>query len=196
VRDPEEAVVCSILHSLGRMMVTFYLPERWTVLQQAAGEGLEDAAALDQLGLTLEQVGRATAEHWGLPRNLIAGMRRVEPGERGDAFAHDDWLAALGTMSSNARTRCGTATRRGRRGGAAGLELCADAGHRRGQLVVAIEQARVEAAADLSIAPLANPPEKRARAAAATRMRDAGNKILKSGVAEMRDAAATPPRAR
>ncbi|CAH0189499.1 hypothetical protein SRABI118_01454 [Massilia sp. Bi118] len=195
VRDPEEAVVCSILHSLGRMMVTFYLPERWTILQQAAGEGAEDAAALDQLGLSLEQVGRATAEHWGLPRNLIAGMRRVEPGERGEAFAHEDWLAALGTMSS----QCAESLWHSDEGAAEKVAQLASSfssmlGIEADNIVGAIEQARVDAAADLSIAPLANPPEKRARAAAATRMRDAGNKILKSGVAEMRDAAgsATP----
>jgi hypothetical protein len=58
-------------------------------------------------------------------------------------------------------------------------------------IVGAIEQAKVEAAAGLSIAPLANPPEKRARAALATRMRDAGNKILIDGVAEMREVAAS-----
>ena len=44
-RDPEEAVVCSILHSLGRMMVTFYLPEHWTLMQQAAGDGAIDPIA-------------------------------------------------------------------------------------------------------------------------------------------------------
>jgi len=191
VRDPEEAVVCSILHSLGRMMVTFYLPERWTLLQQAASEGAEDAAALDQLGLTLEQVGRATAEHWGLPRNLIAGMRRIEPGERGDAFGHDDWLAALGTMSS----QCAESLWHGDERGLEQVARLASSfapmlGIEADNIVGAIEQAKVEAAADLTIAPLANPPEKRARAAAATRMRDAGNKILKAGVAEMRDAAA------
>ncbi|MFC5547249.1 HDOD domain-containing protein [Massilia aerilata] len=194
VRDPEEAVVCSILHSLGRMMVTFYLPERWTVLQQAAAEGAEDAAALDQLGLSLEQVGRATAEHWGLPRNLVAGMRRVEPGERGEAFAHEDWLAALGTMSS----QCAESLWHGDEDAAAQVaELASNFAPMLGieaeKLVGAIEQAKVEATADLSIAPLANPPEKRARAAAATRMRDAGNKILTSGVAEMRGAANATP---
>jgi HD-like signal output (HDOD) protein len=192
VRDPEEAVVCSILHSLGRMMVTFYLPERWTILQQAAGEGVDDAAALDQLGLSLEQVGRATAEHWGLPRNLIAGMRRVEPGERGEAFAHEDWLAALGTMSS----QCAESLWHGDENAAEEVARLAASfscmlGIEADNIVGAIEQAKVDAAADLSIAPLANPPEKRARAAAATRMRDAGNKVLKSGVAEMRDAAAS-----
>jgi HD-like signal output (HDOD) protein len=194
IRDPEEAVVCSILHSLGRMMVTFYLPERWTQLAQAAGEGQEndavDRAAVEQLGLTLEQVGRATAEHWGLPRNLIAGMRRIEPGEPGAAFGHEDWLAALGSMS----TQCAESLWHGDEdadeqvaqlasGFAAMLGIAPD------KIVGAVEQAKVEAAAGLSIAPLANPPEKRARAAAATRMRDAGNKILKSGVAEMREVA-------
>jgi HD-like signal output (HDOD) protein len=192
VRDPEEAVVCSILHSLGRMMVTFYLPERWSVLQQAAGEGAEDAAALDQLGLTLEQVGRATAEHWGLPRNLIAGMRRVEPGERGEAFAHEDWLAALGTMSS----QCAESLWHGEEDALEQVAQLASSfapmlGIEPDNIVGAIEQAKVDAAADLSIAPLANPPEKRARAAAATRMRDAGNKVLENGVAEMRDVAAS-----
>lgn len=194
VRDPEEAVVCSILHSLGRMMVTFYLPERWTTLQQAGGEGFDDAIAVEQLGLTLEQVGRATAEHWGLPRNLIAGMRRVEPGERSDAFAHDDWLAALGTMSQ----QCAETLWHGDEDAAAQVAELASSfapmlGIEADNIVVAIEQAKVEAAADLSIAPLANPPEKRARAAAASRMRDAGNKILQSGVADMRDAGGASP---
>ncbi|MCS0591871.1 HDOD domain-containing protein [Massilia norwichensis] len=199
VRDPEEAVVCSILHSLGRMMVTFYLPERWSVLQQTAGEGREagaiDRAALEQIGLTLEQIGRATAEHWGLPRNLIAGMRRVEPGERGDGFAHEDWLAALGTMSS----QCAETLWHGDDSSVEAVaQLAADfapmLGIAEDKLVGAIEQAKVEAAADLSIAPLANPPEKRARAALASRMREAGNKVLKNGVAEMRDVvgSATP----
>jgi HD-like signal output (HDOD) protein len=194
VRDPEEAVVCSILHSLGRMMVTFYLPERWTVLQQQVSKDGDDAAALEQLGLTLEQVGRATAEHWGLPRNLIAGMRRVQPGERDDAFGHDDWLAALGTMSS----QCAESLWHGDEDAAEQVAQLASSfapmlGIAADNLVGAIEQAKVDAAADLSIAPLANPPEKRARAAAATRMRDAGNKILKSGVAEMREAAEATP---
>jgi HD-like signal output (HDOD) protein len=189
-RDPEEAVVCSILHSLGRMMVTFYLPEQWTGLQQQTGEGLEDAAAQEHLGLSLEQIGRATAEHWGLPRNLIAGMRRVEPGERGEGFGHDDWLAALGTMSS----QCADSLWNGDEAGAERVaELASEFAEMLGiapdSIVGAVDKAKVEAAADLSLAPLANPPEKRARSAAASRMREAGNKILLSGVADMRDVA-------
>jgi len=188
MRDPEEAVVCSILHSLGRMMVTFYMPERWAQLQ-AAGAGAEDAGATELLGLRLEPLGRATAEHWGLPRNLVAGMRSVEPGERGDAFGHEDWLAALGTMA----TRCASSLWNDDAAGAAQVRELVGAfapmlGVAPEQIMKAIDSAKTEAAGGLSLAPLANPPDKRARAAAVQRKREAGNRILMSGVADMRDA--------
>ncbi|MFC0251805.1 HDOD domain-containing protein [Massilia consociata] len=194
-RDPEEAVVCSILHSLGRMMVTFYLPERWQQLRDAAGEGHEESGAETLLGLSLEAIGRATAEHWGLPRNLIAGMRRVEPAERFDGFGHDDWLAALGTMSTGVADALWNDDEHGAARVAALAESFAPMlGVEASGLLGAIDKAREMAAADLSIAPLAKPAEKRAEQVAATRKRTAGNKILMSGVADMRDAgvSATP----
>lgn len=194
-RDPEEAVVCSILHSLGRMMITFYMPERWLQLREAGGEGSEETAAEAILGLSLEAVGRATAEHWGLPRNLIAGMRRVEPREREEGFGHDDWLAALGTMS----TQAADALWHDDEAATARVQALAESfapmlGVEPTGLLGAIDKARETAASDLTIAPLAKPAEKRAKLAAATRKRMAGNKVLMSGVADMRDAgvAATP----
>ncbi|MGH8852924.1 MAG: HDOD domain-containing protein [Telluria sp.] len=191
-RDPEEAVVCSILHSLGRMMITFYMPERWTQLREAGGPGREESASEAVLGLSLEAVGRATAEHWGLPRNLIAGMRRVEPSERGDGFGHDDWLAALGTMSTQAADALWhDEDSAGARVAALAASFAPMLGVEAAGLVGAIDKARESAAADLSIAPLAKPAEKRAQLAAATRKRMAGNKVLMSGVADMRDAGAT-----
>ncbi|WP_026354181.1 HDOD domain-containing protein [Massilia niastensis] len=188
-RDPEEAVVCSILHSLGRMMITFYMAERWALMRDSAGEGREDHAAEEVLGLTLEEVGRATAAHWGLPRNLIAGMRRVEPAERGEGFGHDDWLAALGTMSTQAASALWSDDQAGSERVAALAESFAPMlGVAPTGILGAIDKAKQDAAADLSIAPLAKPAEKRAEAVAATRKRMAGNKILMSGVADMRDA--------
>lgn len=190
-RDPEEAVVCSILHSLGRMMVTFYLPEQWAGLQQA--DSGADAAAADRLGLSLEQIGRATAEHWGLPRNLIAGMHSIEPGERGEGFGHDDWLAALGTMS----TRCAESLWNGDEAGAERVRALAAGfapllGVAPDGILGAVEKAKLEAAANLSIAPLAQSSGKRSleTKGTAARLREAGNKILADGVADMRDAAA------
>jgi HD-like signal output (HDOD) protein len=188
-RDPEEAVVCSILHSLGRMMATFYMPERWARMSEIAGAGCEEAAAQAVLGLSLEAIGRATAEHWGLPRNLVAGMRTLEPGEREEGFGHDDWLAALGTMS----TRCaGSLWNNDEAGAAEVAELAAAFAPMLGvapeRMLAAIEAAKTEAQAGLTIAPLAQPQEKQARAETVARKREAGNRILMSGAADMRDA--------
>jgi len=191
-RDPEEAVVCSILHSLGRMMLTFYMPERWARMREVAGAGHEEGAAEQVLGLSLEEIGRATAAHWGLPDNLVAGMRRLEPGERFEGFAHQDWLAALGSMS----TQAADALWADDAAGAAKVAALADSfapmlGMAPDGILASIERARTEAASGLNIAPLSKPQEKRAQQAAASRKRSAGNKILMSGVADMRDAGAS-----
>ncbi|MDQ2991047.1 MAG: HDOD domain-containing protein, partial [Pseudomonadota bacterium] len=195
VPDPEEAVVCSMLHTLGRMMVTFYMPEAWARLQQHGGTGAEEAAAPAVLGLSMEKIGRAAAETWGLPSNLLDGMRRVEPGKRGAKFSHADWLAAVSSMSS----ACADSLWHDDAAGAARVrELAASfapmLGVEADSILAAIEKAKVAAAADLSIAPLSKPAERRARALASNRKRAEGHKILSSGVSDMRDfvASASP----
>lgn len=190
--DPEEAVVCSMLHTLGRMMVTYYLPECWSALQAHGGPGCEDAASGAVLGLTMEDLGRAAAEQWGLPRKLISSMRRVEPAERGQALEHDDWLAALSTMSA----QCADSLWHDDAAGAVSVRALASSysgmlGIAPEGILGAIERAREIAANDLSIAPLARPAEKRARALEATRLRAEGNKVLLAGVTDMRDVLAT-----
>jgi HD-like signal output (HDOD) protein len=199
--DTEEAVVCSILHSLGRMMVTFYLPERWEQLGQLAGIGQEDGAAPALLGLSLEEIGRATADHWGLPANLVAGMRTIDPAAfegntaqdaaRRTHIDHPDWLAALSTMSA----QCAQALWNDDAAGAdrvarlaAGfaplLRLDSDS------ILHAVNRAKVSAAAELSVAPLSKPLEKQERIAAAQRQRAAGAQLLIDGIADMREAGA------
>lgn len=190
--DPEEAVVCSMLHTLGRMMVTYYMPERWADLQAHGGAGFEDASALAVLGVTMEDLGRAAAEQWGLPKNLISSMRRVEPAERSEALTHDDWLAALSTMSA----QCADSLWHDDAAGAVTVRALASSfsgmlGLEPEGILGAIERAREIAANDLSIAPLARPAEKRAKAIEATRQRAEGNAVLLAGVSDMRDVLAS-----
>jgi HD-like signal output (HDOD) protein len=191
-RDAEEAVVCSMLHTLGRMMVTFYMADRWNALQQHGGVGFEDDSAPEVLGISMEAIGRAAAEHWGLPKNLITGMRRIEPGEKTAEFSHGDWLAAVSTMSS----KCADSLWADDEAGAEKVaELASQFSHLIGveadTILVAIEKAKEVAAQDLQIAPLAKPADKRAKAASNTRVRTEGNKVLISGVADMRDVEAS-----
>ncbi|MYM89746.1 HDOD domain-containing protein [Rugamonas sp. FT82W] len=189
-RHGEEAVVCSMLHTLGRMMMTFYMPERWQELQHAADQanrGIDDVAP-GMLGLTMEEIGHAAALHWGLPGTLVKGMRKVVPPAPGAEVSSSDWIAGLSTMSA----LCAESLWHDDAAGADVVRELTQAysamlGVEPDNLMHAIEQAKVVAANDLSIAPLSRPAERRAKALAKTRQRAAGNKILLSGLADMRD---------
>ena len=185
----EEAVVCSMLHTLGRMMLAFYMPGQWQALLQHGGPGGEAAAAPQVLGLSLEEIGRATAQKWGLPHKLISGMRHLAPPAAEAQVSHADWMAGLATMSA----LCADALWHDDEAGAAAVMHLAGSyagmlGVAPDQLLQAIAKARVVAAQDLSIAPLARPAERHARAQESTRRRAAGNQIMVDGVAGMRDA--------
>jgi HD-like signal output (HDOD) protein len=189
-RHGEEAVVCSMLHTLGRMMLSFYMPERWHELQRLADQGastVDDTAPI-VLGLSLEEVGHAAALHWGLPSALIQGMRKLPPPEPGAEVSPSDWIAGLSTMSA----LCAESLWHDDDAGAAKVRELTESysgmlGVEPANLMHAIEQAKVVAANDLTIAPLSRPAERRAKALAKTRQRAAGNKILLSGLADMRD---------
>jgi HD-like signal output (HDOD) protein len=189
-RHGEEAVVCSMLHTLGRMMLTFYMPDRWHELQRLAdqdGRKVDDVSPA-QLGLSLEEVGHAAAMHWGLPQTLIQGMRKLPPPAPGVEVSPSDWIAGLSTMSA----LCAESLWHDDAAGAAAVRELTESysgmlGVEPGNLMHAIEQAKVVAANDLTIAPLSRPAERRAKALAKTRQRAAGNKILLSGLSDMRD---------
>ncbi|QCP14510.1 HDOD domain-containing protein [Pseudoduganella umbonata] len=201
VRSPqtELAVVCSMLHTLGRMMVTFYLPEHWLKLQQRGGPGNEDAAALEMLGISLADIGMAAAQRWNLPRNLVAGMRTVDADtdaaqepqgqwQAPGALPASDWVAGIATLARH----CAASLWHDDEEGAAEIARVSAAfapllGLELEQMRGAIAQARETAAEELAIAPLSKPLERRAKALAQTRQRAAGNRILQSGLADMRD---------
>ncbi|TFW17500.1 HDOD domain-containing protein [Duganella callida] len=189
-RHGEEAVVCSMLHTLGRMMMTFYMPERWNELVRVADQSgvTPEQAAPEVLGLSLEEVGHAAALYWGLPASLVQGMRTQDPLEEGAEMSSSDWIAGLSTMAA----RCAESLWHDDAAGAEKVQQLAESyagmlGVPAAGLLRAIEEAKVVAANDLNIAPLSRPAERRAKALAKTRQRAAGNKILLSGLADMRD---------
>ncbi|MEO8169385.1 MAG: HDOD domain-containing protein, partial [Oxalobacteraceae bacterium] len=100
----EEAVVCSMLHTLGRMMTAFYLPERWSQALQDSEKTQrhQDLVLEENLGMSLEQIGRTIAQRWGLPDSLINSMRKVEPPVLvpSEKVPHAEWLAAISCMTS------------------------------------------------------------------------------------------------
>lgn len=188
LRDPESAAVCAILHSLGRMMVTYYLPEHWAALQMQAAEVGEDAAAQLELGLPLEALGRTVAEHWGLPQHLVSTIRSVPPGGRFGKLTHDNWLAAIGTMSVHGAH----ALWNDNEAGAAKLRQLATAygpmlGIAPDRILQAVEQAIAEARTELAVAPFARPQQQREQAISRAGRRAEGNRVMIAGRAELNE---------
>jgi hypothetical protein len=194
VRSPhtEQAVVCSMLQTLGRMMVTFYLPELWAKLQERGGADNEEAAASEVLGIGMAEIGMAAAQRWNLPGNLVSGMRIIEPAAEDVAPAEPlpptDWVAGIATLARY----CAAALWHDDEAGAAELQRLSAAfapmlGLEPELVRGALAQARETAAEELAIAPLSKPLERREKELARTRQRTAGNRILESGLADMRD---------
>lgn len=101
-RDVEEAVVCSMLHTLGRMMITFYMPESLAAIQSRCSEDQvsEADASRELLGMSLEEIGRAISKQWGFPSSLINSMTHVQPRAAGEPIDHAEWLATVSTVSA------------------------------------------------------------------------------------------------
>jgi HD-like signal output (HDOD) protein len=101
-RDDEEAVVCSLLHNLGKMMVTFYLPEQWETVQERKAGTIKDEKKIanEVLGLELDEISGLIAERWKLPRKIVDTLRDVPPGTDPVKGNRAAWLATISTMSS------------------------------------------------------------------------------------------------
>ncbi len=101
-QSAERAAVCSILHGLGRLLLSYYLPEQWARVQAlVASDSIDETQAAQRcLGLTPTEVGRHVAQDWGLPASITAVLRDVEPsGENGEEPSHDEWLAAVASYA-------------------------------------------------------------------------------------------------
>ena len=77
----EEAFIGALFQNLGRMLCSFYFPEEATQIRTLAQAGRTDAAeeeeaAVQVLGLGLEDLGAGVARVWGLPDSLQRCIRK------------------------------------------------------------------------------------------------------------------------
>jgi HD-like signal output (HDOD) protein len=78
----EEAVICSMCHSLGRLLVTFFLfEESQQIRALMKGGASEEQAAVQVLGITFRDLGVGVARHWNFPDKLIEGMQSLKARE-------------------------------------------------------------------------------------------------------------------
>lgn len=76
--NSEEAVICAMFQSLGRLLVTFFLYEENVQIRALMHKGLsEDAAASRVLGISYRELGVGVAQQWSFPERLIEGMQTL-----------------------------------------------------------------------------------------------------------------------
>lgn len=107
MQEAEAAAICAMLHGLGHILVSFYMPEHWAMLS-AGDQTQQHAQTLEWLGASLETLGRCTAQRWGLPASITRTIDQPDLGEAALPLTHEQWLTALAAFSSEAA--CGLAT--------------------------------------------------------------------------------------
>lgn len=80
VPNNEEAVICTLFQSLGRLLVIFFLYEENLQIRALMEGGLpEEQAAERVLGISYRDLGVGIARHWNFPDRLIEGMQSLPP---------------------------------------------------------------------------------------------------------------------
>ncbi|MDP2695339.1 MAG: HDOD domain-containing protein [Gallionella sp.] len=80
--DTEEIMVCSMFHSLGKMLALYYFHEESQEIGRLVRQGEnEEIAAARVLGCSYSELGMSVAHTWKFPLRLLTGMRQLPAGK-------------------------------------------------------------------------------------------------------------------
>ncbi|MEQ1815819.1 MAG: HDOD domain-containing protein [Nitrosomonas sp.] len=106
--NKEEAVVCALMHHVGRLMLVFYFPNEWSKIQKATGGEYtrENAASLEIIGVTIDEISLVIARIWGFPAKISHSMirARAEELETPNILGSTNWLKAIANFCGNVST--------------------------------------------------------------------------------------------
>ena len=102
MRELEQSFICALFHSLGRLLSQFYFPEESDEIRlvMAQKECTEEAAALQVLGISFEEMGIAIARQWGFPPLIVGTMRRLPAGPVRSQVQQEDRLRVLSAFAN------------------------------------------------------------------------------------------------
>ncbi len=100
LRAGEEAVVCTLMRQVGKLLVVCYLEAEWEAIRRQAESGRldETAASTAVLGVSFEEIGLEAASRWRLPDIIRAGMGSYELGP--NEPPQTQWLRAVTNFST------------------------------------------------------------------------------------------------
>lgn len=104
INEGEEAVVCTLMHHMSRLLLVFYFPDEWERVEAmcAAHPMTENEACQEVLGVSLEEIAEAAARKWRLPGLIAHAMRPRQLTPDTVLETHADWLAAIAQVSAQA----------------------------------------------------------------------------------------------
>jgi serine/threonine protein kinase len=102
MRDLEQSFICSLFHSLGRLLSQFYFSEESDEIRRLMAQKScsEDSAAVQVLGISFEEMGIAIARQWGFPPLIVSSMRKLPPGPVKKPAQQEDRLRVLSGFSN------------------------------------------------------------------------------------------------
>ena len=102
MRDLEQTFICSLFHSLGRLLSQFYFPEESDEIRRVIAQKgcTEDTAAMQVLGISFEEMGIAIAQQWGFPPLIIGTMRKLPAGRLRKAVTQEERLRVVSSFSN------------------------------------------------------------------------------------------------
>ncbi|MCW8945810.1 MAG: HDOD domain-containing protein [Sedimenticola sp.] len=107
----EEGFLCGMLHTLGKILVTYYLNDESEEIQRLVKmESVSQEKAEQRvLGMSYQEVGVAIAKQWNFPNEIIQGMVKVNPAAPGELKKSEVKLRLIANFSNEATQIIGDA---------------------------------------------------------------------------------------
>ena len=102
LRDVEQVFICAMFHNLGRLLSQFYFPDESEDIRRVIEQKLcsEEAATVQVLGISFEDLGVGIARTWGFPNLIVSSMRKLPPGHVRKATNVDERMRIVSAFSN------------------------------------------------------------------------------------------------
>jgi len=101
-REVEQLFICAMFYNLGRLLSQYYFPDEADEIRRVIEQKScsEEAAAIQVLGITFEDLGIGIAQSWGFPSLIVNSMRKLPAGNVRKANTSEDRMRILSAFSN------------------------------------------------------------------------------------------------
>ena len=100
--EGEECFLCAMVHDLGRILITYYLPDEGAEVDRLCSREDMDEEKAQQavLGMTYEDIGIAIAKQWNFPFEITGSMRRIKTGSVRASLIHEETKRVIANFAN------------------------------------------------------------------------------------------------